>query len=66
MRSSTLLHDGEIEDYSQPRSGGPTGSTVLHPAQKLEHLAYEAAASDGSGGAYLREQGSASSAESLQ
>lgn len=61
MRSSTLspvLHDGEMEDPSQPRSGGPARRRSFTPAQKLEHLAsYEAAASDGAGGAYLREQG---------
>jgi len=45
-------------DPSQPRSGGPARRRSFTPAQKLEHLAsYEAAAADGTGGAYLRQQG---------
>jgi len=60
MRSSTLTtvpHDGGM-DPSQPRSGGPARRRSFTPAQKLEHLAsYEAAAADGTGGAYLRQQG---------
>ena len=44
-------------DPSQPRSGGPTRRSFT-PAQKLDHLAaYEAAAAQGTGGAYLRQQG---------
>jgi len=41
-----------------PRSGGPTSRRSFTSAQKLEHLAaYEAAAQDGQGGAYLRSHG---------
>ena len=60
MRSSTLTpvpHDGRM-DPSQPRFGGPTRRRSFTPAQKLEHLAaYEAALTQGHGGAYLRQQG---------
>lgn len=60
MRSSTLTpvpHDGRM-DPSQPRAGGPTHRRSFTPAQKLEHLAsYEAAVAQGSGGAYLRQEG---------
>ena len=59
MSSSTLTpvpHDGRM-DASQPRSGGPTRRSFT-PAQKLDHLAaYETAAGQGTGGAYLRQQG---------
>jgi transposase len=59
MSSSTLTavpHDGRM-DPSQPRSGGPTRRSFT-PSQKLEHLAsYESAATSGTGGAYLRQQG---------
>jgi transposase-like protein len=45
-------------DPSQPRFGGPIRRRSFTPAQKLDHLAaYEAAAAQGTGGAYLREQG---------
>jgi len=45
-------------DPSQPRAGGPTHRRSFTPAQKLEHLAsYEAAVAQGSGGAYLRQEG---------
>src|SRR5674476_479855 len=41
-----------------PRSGGPTSRRSFTSAQKLEHLAaYEAAAQNGQGGAYLRSHG---------
>src|SRR5450759_2599803 len=57
MSSSTLTpvpHDGRM-DPSQPRFGGPTRRRSFTPAQKLEHLAaYEAALTQGHGGAYLR------------
>src|SRR5450759_3418320 len=60
MSSSTLTpvpHDGRM-DPSQPRFGGPTRRRSFTPAQKLEHLAaYEAALTQGHGGAYLRQQG---------
>lgn len=60
MRSSTLTpvpHDGRM-DPSKPRAGGPTHRRSFTPAQKLEHLAsYEAAVAQGSGGAYLRQEG---------
>src|SRR5664280_2675886 len=60
MRSSTLApvpHDGRM-DPSQPRAGGPTHRRSFTPAQKLAHLAsYEAAVAQGSGGAYLRQEG---------
>jgi transposase len=60
MRSSTLtpvLHDGRM-DPSQPRAGGPSHRRSFTPAQKLEHLAsYEAAVAQGTGGAYLRQEG---------
>ena len=45
-------------DPSQPRSGGPTRRRSFTPAQKLEYIAaYEAAVAQGSGGAYLRQEG---------
>jgi len=45
-------------DPSQPRAGGPRHRRSFTPAQKLEHLAaYEAAVAQGSGGAYLRQEG---------
>src|SRR5664280_1051234 len=60
MSFSTLTpvpHDGRM-DPSQPRFGGPTRRRSFTPAQKLEHLAaYEAALTQGHGGAYLRQQG---------
>jgi transposase len=60
MRSSTLTpvpHDGRM-DPSQPRAGGPTRRRSFTPAQKLEYVAaYEAAVAQGSGGAYLRQEG---------
>jgi transposase len=60
MRSSTLTpvpHDGRM-DPSQPRAGGPTRRRSFTPAQKLEYVAgYEAALAQGSGGAYLRQEG---------
>jgi transposase len=60
MRSSTLTpvpHDGRM-DPSQPRAGGPTRRRSFTPAQKLEYFAgYEAALAQGSGGAYLRQEG---------
>ncbi|WP_407342188.1 IS3 family transposase [Pengzhenrongella phosphoraccumulans] len=41
-----------------PRSGGPTSRRSFTAAQKLDHLAaYEAAAANGQGGAYLRQHG---------
>ena len=58
MSSSTLTpvpHDGRM-DPSQPRAGGPTRRSFT-PAQKLEHVAaYEAALTQGGGGAYLRQE----------
>ena len=64
MSSSTLSpvpHDGGM-DASQPRSGGPTRRRSFTPAQKLDHLAgYEAACTEGGGGAYLRREGMYSS-----
>ena len=60
MRSSTLTpvpHDGRM-DPSQPRAGGPIRRRSFTPAQKLEYVAgYEAALAQGSGGAYLRQEG---------
>ena len=60
MSSSTLTpvpHDGRM-DPSQPRFGGPTRRRSFTPAQKLEHVAaYEAALTQGGGGAYLRQEG---------
>ena len=45
-------------DPSQPRAGGPTRRRSFTPAQKLEYVAgYEAALAQGSGGAYLRQEG---------
>jgi hypothetical protein len=59
MSSSTLTtvpHDGGMA-ASQPRLGGPTRRRSFTPAQKLDHLAaYEAAVTQGSGGAYLRRE----------
>src|SRR5450756_1184649 len=60
MSSSTLTpvpHDGRM-DASQPRFGGPTRRRSFTPAQKLDHVAaYEAALTQGDGGAYLRQEG---------
>ena len=45
-------------DPSQPRAGGPIRRRSFTPAQKLEYVAgYEAALAQGSGGAYLRQEG---------
>ncbi|HZX98578.1 MAG TPA: IS3 family transposase [Dermatophilaceae bacterium] len=45
-------------DASQPRFGGPTRRRSFTPAQKLDHVAaYEAALTQGGGGAYLRQEG---------
>ena len=60
MSSSTLtrVHDDGGMDASQPRLGGPTRRRSFTPAQKLDHVAaYEAALSQGGGGAYLRREG---------
>src|SRR5674476_1309445 len=60
MSSSTLTpvpHDGRM-DPSQPRFGGPTRRRSFTLAQKLDHVAaYEAALTQGGGGAYLRQEG---------
>src|SRR5664280_1842033 len=60
MSFSTLTpvpHDGRM-DPSQPRFGGPTRRRSFTPTQKLDHVAaYEAALTQGGGGAYLRQQG---------
>ncbi len=45
-------------DSSKPRLGGPTRRRSFTPAQKLAHLtAYAAAGANGTGGAYLRQEG---------
>src|SRR5664280_1434306 len=60
MIFSTLTpvpHDGRM-DASRPRFGGPTRRRSFTPAQKLDHVAaYEAALTQGGGGAYLRQEG---------
>ena len=60
MSFSTLTpvpDDGRM-DASRPRFGGPTRRRSFTPAQKLDHVAaYEAALTQGGGGAYLRQQG---------
>ena len=62
--TAMLMVQDEMVSTSGPREGGPRRRRAFTVAEKLEHLtAYEAAcaASDGSGGAYLREQGRYSS-----
>ena len=58
--SSSLIavrDDGRMSSPG-PRSGGPASRRSFTSAQKLEHLAaYEAAAQNGQGGAYLRSHG---------
>ena len=58
--SSSLIavrDDGRMSSPG-PRSGGPTSRRSFSSAQKLEHLAaYEVAAENGQGGAYLRQHG---------
>jgi len=58
--SSSLIavrDDGRMPSPG-PRSGGPTSRRSFTSTQKLEHLAaYEAAAQNGQGGAYLRHHG---------
>ncbi len=45
-------------DPSKPRDGGPTPRRSFTPAQELDHLAaYESAAAQGTGGAYLPQEG---------
>jgi transposase len=60
IMSSSLIavrDDGRMTSPG-PRSGGPTSRRSFSSAQKLDHLAaYEAAAQNGQGGAYLREHG---------
>src|SRR5674476_11978 len=60
MRSSTLTpvpHDGRM-DPSRRRPRGPVSARSFTPAQKLDHVAaYEAALTQGGGGAYLRQEG---------
>ena len=58
--SSSLIavrDDGRMSSPG-PRSGGPTSRRSFTSAQKLDHLAaYEAAVTNGQGGAYLRQHG---------
>jgi transposase-like protein len=60
IMSSSLIavrDDGRMPSPG-PRSGGPTSRRSFTSAQKLDHLAaYEAAAQNGQGGAYLRRHG---------
>src|SRR5665811_745418 len=60
MLSSSLIavrDDGRMSS-SGPRSGGPTSRRSFTSTQKLDHLAaYEVAAQNGQGGAYLRSHG---------
>ncbi len=60
MSFSTLTpvrHDDGM-DPSKPRLGGPTRRRSFTPVQKLAHLtAYAAAGANGTGGAYLRQEG---------
>jgi transposase len=60
IMSSSLIavrDDGRMPSPG-PRSGGPTSRRSFTSAQKLDHLAaYEAAAQNGQGGAYLRQHG---------
>jgi len=60
IMSSSLIavrDDGRMPSPG-PRSGGPTSRRSFTSTQKLEHLAaYEAAAQNGQGGAYLRHHG---------
>jgi len=56
--SLTAVRDDGRMSSPGPRSGGPTSRRSFTAAQKLDHLAaYEAAAANGQGGAYLRQHG---------
>ena len=54
---TAVREDGRMSSPG-PRSGGPTSRRSFTSTQKLDHLAaYEAAAQNGRGGAYLRSHG---------
>ena len=56
--SLTAVRDDGRMPSPGPRSGGPTSRRSFTRAQKLDHLAaYEVAAQNGQGGAYLRQHG---------
>ena len=60
MTAVLVVQDEVVSSSPGPREGGPRRRRAFSAHEKLDHLtAYEAAcaASDGGGGAYLREQG---------
>ena len=60
MSAVLLVQDEAVTENPGPREGGPRRRRAFTAREKLDHLtAYESAcaASDGGGGAYLREQG---------
>ena len=57
LTSSPVADDGAVSS-SHPRAGGPSRRRTFTPEQKLAHLAaYEQAAAENQGGAYLRREG---------